>query len=125
MNKRYLLSPAARADLEQIWDYTHDRWGVDQAEQYLRELQGAIERVAANPLIGRACEEIRPGYRKLAAGSHTLYYRATVEGVIDLVRILHQRMDVDRHLCPTRAASRRRRRRPSPVPRPGRSAARR
>lgn len=95
---RYLLSPAAQADLEQIWDYTHDRWGVDQAEEYLRDLQRAIERAAANPRIGRSCDEIRPGYRKLAAGSHTLFYRVTAEGVIDVVRVLHQRMDVDRHL---------------------------
>jgi toxin ParE1/3/4 len=95
---RYLLSPAAQADLEQIWDYTRDRWGVDQAEEYLRELQRAIERAAANPRIGRACDEIRPGYRKLAARSHTLLYRVSAEGVIDVVRVLHQRMDVDRHL---------------------------
>ena len=94
---RYLLSPAAQVDLEQIWDFTHDRWGVDQAEEYLRELQRAIERAAANPLIGRACDEIRPGYRKLAAGSHVLFYRLTAEGIV-VVRVLHQRMDVDRHL---------------------------
>ncbi len=98
MKGRYLLSPAAQADLEQIWDYTHDRWGVDQAEDYLRELQRVINRIAANPRIGRACDEIRPGYRKLAAGSHTLFYRVTAEDLIDIVRILHQRMDVDRHL---------------------------
>lgn len=95
---RYLLSPAAQADLEQIWDYTYDRWGVDQAEDYLRELRHAIERAAANPQIGRACDEIRLGYRKLAAGSHTLFYRVRAEGGIDVVRVLHQRMDVDRHL---------------------------
>lgn len=92
------LFPAAQADLEQIWDYTHGRWGADQAEEYLRELQHALERAAANPLIGRACDEIRPGYRKLAAGSRTLYYRLRAEGVVDVVRILHQRMDVDHHL---------------------------
>jgi toxin ParE1/3/4 len=95
---RYVLSPAARVDLEQIWDYTCQRWDVDQAEAYLRELQHAIERAASNPRIGRACDEIRPGYRKLAAGSHILYYRVTAEGVVDIVRVLHQRMDVDRHL---------------------------
>jgi toxin ParE1/3/4 len=94
---RYLLSPAAQVDLEQIWDFTHDRWGVDQAEEYLRELQRAIERAAANPLIGRACDEIGPGYRMLAAGSHMLFYPVTAEG-IDVVRVLHQRVDVDRHL---------------------------
>ncbi|MBV8291482.1 MAG: type II toxin-antitoxin system RelE/ParE family toxin [Mycobacterium sp.] len=95
---RYVLSPAAQADLEQIWDYTNDHWGVDQAEEYLREVQRAIERAAANPRIGRDCDEIRPGYRKLAAGSHTLFYRVNAEGIIEVVRVLHQRMDVDRHL---------------------------
>jgi toxin ParE1/3/4 len=95
---RYVLSPAARVDLEQIWDYTCQPWDVDQAEAYLRELQHAIERAASNPRIGRVCDEIRPGYRKLAAGSHILYYRVTADGVVDIVRVLHQRMDVDRHL---------------------------
>lgn len=98
MSGRYLLSPAAWADLEQIWDYSCERWGVDQAERYLLELEQAIERSAMNPLIGGACEEIRPGYRKLSAGSHVLFYRLSVEGVIDVVRVLHQWMDVDRHL---------------------------
>ena len=95
---RYVLSPAARADLEQIWDYTCQRWDDDQAEEYVREIQRAIERVVDNPMIGRACDELRPGYRKHAVGSHTLYYRIVSGDVINVVRILHQRMDVDRHL---------------------------
>lgn len=95
---RYLLSPAARADLDDIFDYTAQQWGLDQAETYVRGLQHAIERAAADPRIGHSCDEIRPGYRKLAAGSHTLYYRLTADGAVDIVRILHQRMDVDRHI---------------------------
>ncbi|WP_280212185.1 type II toxin-antitoxin system RelE/ParE family toxin [Nocardia cyriacigeorgica] len=95
---RYLLSPAAQADLEEIYDYTCDRWDHDQAETYLREIQHAIERAAANPRIGRPCDDIRSGYRRLTAGSHTLYYRLTPAGQVDVVRVLHQRMDVDRHL---------------------------
>jgi toxin ParE1/3/4 len=95
---RYVLSPAARADLEQIWDCTRERWDDDQAEEYVREIQHAIERVVDNPTIGRACDELRPGYRKHAVGSHTLYYRIVSGAAINVVRILHQRMDVDRHL---------------------------
>lgn len=98
MTGRYLLSPAAQADLEQIWDYTHEQWGIDQADEYLRELQHAMARVAANPRIGRTCDEIRLGYRKLSAGSHTLFYRLTAENVVDVVRVLHRRMDTESHL---------------------------
>jgi toxin ParE1/3/4 len=93
----YVLSRAARADLEQIWDYTSELWGDAQAEEYVREIQRAIERIVDNPMIGRACDEVRPGYRRHAVGSHGLYYRASGD-VISVVRILHQRMDVDQHL---------------------------
>jgi toxin ParE1/3/4 len=93
-----VLSPAAHADLDQIWAYTSERWDDDQAEAYLREIQQAIERIVDNPMIGRACDEVRRGYRKHAVGSHTLYYRIVGGDVINVVRILHQRMDVDRHL---------------------------
>jgi toxin ParE1/3/4 len=95
----YRLAPAARADLEDIWDYTCKRWGVEQADAYLRSIQPAVERAAANPEIGQGCDDIRPGYLRLAAGSHTLYYRVdTTQDVISVIRVLHQRMDVERHL---------------------------
>lgn len=94
---RYLLSPAAQLDLEQIWDYTCRRCDVEQADEYLRELQRAIELAAANPRIGQAARR-SARYSKLAAGSHILYYRVVPDGVVDVGRVLHQRMDVDRHL---------------------------
>ena len=93
-----MLSPAAQADLETIWDYTCERWDADQAEKYVRDIQRALERVAGNPLIGQPCDEVRKGYRWHPVGSHTLYYRVGLDNLIDVVRILHQRMDVDRHL---------------------------
>ena len=36
MKRRFVLKPRAQADLDEIWDYTVDRWGIDQAETYLR-----------------------------------------------------------------------------------------
>lgn len=94
---RYVLSPRARADIEEIWKYTVKRWNLEQAERYIRMIQAEIERVASDPSRGRPCHEIREGYRKSPAGSHTLFYRVTDRGV-DIVRILHQRMDFERHL---------------------------
>ncbi len=49
-------------------------------------------------MIRRACDEVRPGYRKHAVGSHALYYQIASVDVIDVVRVLHQRMDVDRQI---------------------------
>jgi toxin ParE1/3/4 len=90
----FLLSPAARADLTEIWDYTASRWGVEQAERYVRELTTACQGLADQRLTGRTIDDVRAGYSKLAVGSHFLFYRRTDSGLIDVVRILHQRMDI-------------------------------
>lgn len=90
----YLLSPAAQADLSEIWDYSAQNWGMEQADRYVLGIQDACEALAAGRKRGRPIDEIRPGYRKLAVQSHFLFYRVTDAGLIDVVRILHQRMDV-------------------------------
>ena len=41
--------------------------------------------------------EVWAGYRKHSSDSHVLYYRLTNDG-IDVVRILHERMDHERHI---------------------------
>jgi toxin ParE1/3/4 len=97
MTGRFVLSPRAQADLSDIWDYTVDRWGTNQAETYTRALWQSIEAVAANPAMGEDCSVVRPGYRKFPSGSHLLFYRLTAAG-IDIVRILHERMDYERHI---------------------------
>lgn len=94
---RFIVSPRARADIDDIWDYTARQWGTRQAEIYLRLLQAAVDAVASDPEVGPTCDDVRPGYRKYRVGSHVLFYRVTASSVV-VVRILHQRMDVDRHL---------------------------
>jgi toxin ParE1/3/4 len=94
---RYTLSPRARVDIEEIWNYTESRWSRDQAEIYVRQIKTAIETVASDPSRGRPCDDVRAGYRKYLVGSHVLFYRMTPGGV-DIVRVLHGRMDFERHL---------------------------
>ena len=94
---RYRLTPAARRDLSAIWDYTEEHWSTQQAEVYVREIQVGIERVAEDPRRGRDCSELREGYRNYAVGSHLVFYLTRPDGV-DVIRILHQRMDPSRHL---------------------------
>lgn len=95
--RRYRLTPAAVQDLSSIWDYTEQRWDVRQAETYLSEIRAAIERIAESPDRGRVCDNIRLGYRRYAIGSHLVFYVVN-QGGVDVVRILHQRMDPARHL---------------------------
>jgi toxin ParE1/3/4 len=70
---------------------------IDQAETYTRDLWQRIEAVAARPAMGQECSDIRAGYYKISCGSHFLFYRLIADG-IDIVRILHERMDFARHI---------------------------
>ncbi|SEC57185.1 toxin ParE1/3/4 [Paramicrobacterium humi] len=94
---RYRLTPAAQRDLSSIWDFTEERWDARQAETYISEIRFAIERVAERPNRGRGCDEIREGYRRYSIGSHLIFYVERDNG-IDVIRILHQRMDPTRHM---------------------------
>ena len=94
---RYILRPRAQRDLDEIWDYSAANWGVDPAEFYVGQIWRVVKILADDPRLGRACDHIRPGYRKYPSGSHFVFYQP-IEGGIDVVRILHQRMDFDRHL---------------------------
>ena len=93
----YVLSPRAQADLDGIWDYTEATWGEAQAETYLRDIAHAFKTLVDDPRRGLDCGHIRAGYRKYAVGSHVIFYRMA-GGTIDVVRILHGRMDFERHL---------------------------
>ena len=93
----YALSPAARADIEGIWDYTVRHWGEAQAERYTRGIRDVCEALGDGTLSGRSAEDIRAGYRKVAVGSHVMFYRVRADAV-EIVRILHQSMDVGRYI---------------------------
>lgn len=91
------FSPRARRDLDDIWGYSIRIWGAAQAEHYLRQVFAAARTIAENPMAGRNCDEIRPGYRKLPVGVHVIFYRLE-QGKPVIMRILHGHMDVDARL---------------------------
>lgn len=93
----YILSPRARRDLADIWLYTRDRWSTSQADDYYRDLVLSMEALARGGARGKPIDEIRLGYFSLTSGSHKIIYRETVQHII-VVRILHQRMNLRRHL---------------------------
>lgn len=82
--------------MESIWLYTMEQWGVAQADAYTDALSSAFELLARNPRRGRTCDDIRKSYRRHLVGRHVVYYRVRDRG-IDVVRILHGRMDAARH----------------------------
>lgn len=94
----FTLRPKARQDLADIWHYTLDTWGEQQAENYIRDLNDGFYQLVNAPNTGRDCGHIREGYRKYPVGRHVIFYRLVSESDIEIVRILHERMDPEQHL---------------------------
>ena len=93
----FALRPRARRDLVGIWDYTVQPWGRVQAKTYLRALNRAFKTLAKNPELGRRYDDVYEGLRVYPSGKHLIFYFATEKG-IDIVRVLHERMDIPAHL---------------------------
>jgi toxin ParE1/3/4 len=91
----FTLTNMAKADLKEIASFTQSRWGREQRDLYLQMLDVSFHQLAANPLKGKDCSDIRNGYRKLNAGGHVIFYRQTFADTIEVVRILHGHMDIE------------------------------
>jgi toxin ParE1/3/4 len=97
----YRLSRLALADLKSIGRYTVQQWGLEQAERYIDDLARILSMLAASPALGRACDQIRKGYRRMEHGRHVIFYRVRPKNAgIDVIRILHDRMPPRSYLEP-------------------------
>ena len=96
-NKRiYRLSPLAEQDLEDIWLYTLREWSADQADRYYHSIIAAIEGLLVRRHIPQLTD-ILPDYWKFKVGRHVIYFKEH-DDYLDVIRILHVRMDVENHL---------------------------
>lgn len=71
--KGYLLSRAAVADLDMIWDYTFENSGQEQADRYIDDIRKASEALGIGARSGRPVDDIWPGIFKLAVNAHFLF----------------------------------------------------
>lgn len=85
----------ATADIEAIWDYTYDRWGLEKAVTYDAALEVRIRGLLTGHTASRAADDVAPGLRRAVAEGHVVFFRED-ETRVTVVRVLHQRMDVGR-----------------------------
>ena len=77
-------------DLSDIWNYTADMWSEQQANTYYELLIASCRKLAGNPvLFGREYKELGEKVNK-----HIVFYRILDDGIMEVVRILHERMDL-------------------------------
>ena len=106
------LAAAAEQDFREILRWTVENFGRGQARAYARTLSSALHDLARGPSImgARPREDIGPGIRTLHVarkgrkGRHLVVFRVAPppsEQVIDVLRLLHDSMDLPRHLPAT------------------------
>jgi len=103
---RVRLGAAAEVDFANILKWTTENFGARQSRVCRDTLVQAIGELAEGPHVAssKARDEIMAGLRTLHVarrgrrGSHFLMYRAASNGTIEVVRILHDRMDIRRHV---------------------------
>lgn len=94
---RLELSRRAQADLDDIRDYSAERFGAGRAITYLDMIEQAFRRIVEFPEIGPAHGGSNGVVRSYPAEEHRIYYEHDA-GRVFVLRVLHKAMDAGRHL---------------------------
>ena len=94
----YIIRDKGVEDLEKIWKYTAANWSVDQADRYYKLIISEIEFIGDNYFAGKSMEHVRDGYRASKVKSHLIFYKKGADNILEIVRILHERMDIENRL---------------------------
>lgn len=90
----YIISEKALEDLNNIWIYTAENWSVEQANRYYNLIVDEIEYVSVNFDETTDFSNIRKNYKFSKVKSHLVFYKKTENTEMEVVRILHERMDL-------------------------------
>ena len=90
----YTISEKALEDLNNIWIYTAENWSVEQANRYYNLIVDEIEYVSENLENAKDFKNVRKNYKFSKVKSHLVFYKKTENTEMEVVRILHEKMDI-------------------------------
>ncbi len=93
MTTRYRITPRAHRDLENIGRYSMNKWGKEQRNRYLRNLDQRFLWPSERPTAGKHRPDIEQGYYSFRQGAHLVFYLIHDKG-IDIIGIPHKEMDI-------------------------------
>lgn len=93
-NSKFRISKSALGDLRKIWTYTVHNWSQEQAERYYNQIIDEINYLANHPSFGNEMDDVKKDYKCSKVKSHIIFYRTTKTQQIEIVRIIHQMMDI-------------------------------
>ncbi|WP_425236781.1 type II toxin-antitoxin system RelE/ParE family toxin [Ulvibacterium sp.] len=95
--KSFLLTYAADADLDEIFEYTEAEYVFNQAVKYLSDLDNLFERLVKDPNLGRERKEIKKGIHSIIEQEHIVFYEIRKDYIL-VARILHGRRDIPKFI---------------------------
>ena len=95
----YIISEKALDDINNIWIYTAENWSVEQADRYYNLIIDEIEYIVPNFDMARDFGKIRKSYRNSKVKSHLIFFKKDKTNEIEIVRVLHERMDIEIRLA--------------------------
>jgi len=94
---KLLFTNKAVSDLGEIWNYTAELWSIEQANSYYNLVLESCNKLLVNPKIGKDYKTIRKCLRGFISKKHIIFYLINKDLNINVVRILHQKMDIKSH----------------------------
>jgi len=91
---KYHLTNKAVEDLAAIWNYTFDEWSENQTDKYYLLLLDSCQEAAENPSFGKKYDIVKEKLLGYKYNEHILFYQIISENEIEIVRILHGKMDL-------------------------------
>jgi len=95
---KYLISEKANQDIEKIWLYTFENWSLELADRYYNLILDDIEFISENFESGKSVDYIKKGYRASIVKSHIIFYKKSRRNIVEIIRVLHQKMDIENRI---------------------------
>ena len=115
---KVILAPAAEADLAEILAWSADAFGDAARRRYATLIVQAIEDLTVDPArvgvetrpeiaagvqtyhLARSRNRVPPAAGRVITPRHFLIFRLRRDSAVEIVRVLHDSMDLARHLPP-------------------------
>ncbi len=95
---KYIISEKAIDDINNIWIYTAETWSTEQADRYYNLILDEIEFITKNYNQAKDFSKIRICYRYSKIKSHLIFFKEINDQEIEVVRVLHEKMDIENRL---------------------------
>lgn len=94
----YIINEKAIEDINKIWIYTAEIWSVEQADRYYNLIYDEIEFIVRNFEMAQDFGKIRKSYKYSKVKSHLIFFKKVKNNEIEVIRVLHERMDIENRL---------------------------